>query len=248
MLGWHPEGVIVAAAPSSPPAIVQQLRRDERRLGPAIAGWQGRGPVPGAVKTLAVDRQRAVRAAGTGTAATAVMQLAPAERDDLLARRALARLGAATPPLRQTIRVAAPAPATQLLSWYREAGQRFGVQWQLLAAVNFVESAFGKVRNTSVAGAQGPMQFLPATWKAYGLGGNVHDPHDAILGAANYLAASGARTNARAALHRYNPSSLYVNAVLHYTHRIAHVPYAFYEYYAWQVYVRLPNGTIVAKG
>src|SRR5581483_3724615 len=117
-----------------------------------------------------------------------------------------------------------------LRAWYDAAERRFGIHWQVLAAVNFVESDFGRVRNTSVAGAQGPMQFLPATWRRYGLGGDVHDPHDAIMGAANYLAASGGRHDVRNALWHYNPSGLYVDAVLHYAHRIAHVPYAFDEY------------------
>jgi hypothetical protein len=58
------------------------------------------------------------------------------------------------------------------------------------------------------------MQFLPATWRAYGLGGDVHDPHDAILGAANLLRASGAPTDNRRALFAYNHSTLYVDAVL----------------------------------
>ncbi|HEX4527101.1 MAG TPA: lytic transglycosylase domain-containing protein, partial [Gaiellaceae bacterium] len=118
----------------------------------------------------------------------------------------------------------------------------FKVRWQLLAAVNFVESAFGKIRNVSTAGAQGPMQFVPATWRAYGLGGNVRDPHDAILGAANYLSANGAAHDERAALLHYNHSTLYADAVLHYAHRIAHVSDAFAEYYAWQVFVRTPSG------
>src|SRR5262249_30484929 len=94
----------------------------------------------------------------------------------------------------------------------------------------------------SVAGAQGPMQFEPATWRAYGLGGDVHDPHDAILGAAHYLATNGARTDERTALYHYNPSTLYVDAVLHYAHRIAHVRQAFLEYLAGGVYVRTPTG------
>jgi membrane-bound lytic murein transglycosylase B len=160
----------------------------------------------------------------------------------VLARRDLERLAAGSPPLRARIRVARPPAASRLLAWYREGERRFGVRWQLLAAVNFVETAFGKVRNTSTAGAQGPMQFLPATWRAYGLGGNVHDPHDAILGAANYLAANGGARDERRALFRYNHSSLYVDAVLHYAHRITHVPSAFAEYYAWAVYIRTPTG------
>jgi membrane-bound lytic murein transglycosylase B len=136
---------------------------------------------------------------------------------------------------------AALSPAT-LLGYYRAAQRRFGVQWSLLAAVNFVESAFNKLRNDSATGAQGPMQFMPATWRAYGLGGDVHDPHDAILGAANYLHANGAPHNNRRALYRYNPSPLYVDAVLRYARRIANDPRAFYDYYAWQVYVRTRHG------
>ena len=86
------------------------------------------------------------------------------------------------------------------------------------------------------------MQFLPATWRAYGLSGDVHDPRDAILGAANYLRANSAAHDERAALHHYNHSTLYVDAVLHYAHRITHVRDAFAEYYAWDVYVRTPTG------
>jgi membrane-bound lytic murein transglycosylase B len=65
---------------------------------------------------------------------------------------------------------------------------------------NYAESKFGRVVSASSAGAQGPMQFIPSTWAAYGLGGDVHDPHDAILGAANYVHASGAPGNYRVAL------------------------------------------------
>ena len=86
------------------------------------------------------------------------------------------------------------------------------------------------------------MQFEPATWRAYGLGGDVHDPHDAILGAANYLAANHGRTDERTALFHYNPSSLYVDAVARYAHHIAADRHAFWRYYAWQVFVRTPTG------
>jgi membrane-bound lytic murein transglycosylase B len=87
------------------------------------------------------------------------------------------------------------------------------------------------------------MQFLPATWRAYGLGGDVHDPHDAILGAANYLHANGAPGDVRRALRRYNDSPLYVDAVLRYAGRIARDRHAFLAYWAWPVYVRTATGT-----
>src|SRR5436190_47856 len=143
--------------------------------------------------------------------------------------------------------LAPPAPATPistqpaaLLRWYREAERRFGVSWNVLAAVNFVESAFGKLRNASTAGAQGPMQFLPSTWRRYGLGGDVHDPHDAILGAANYLHAAGAPRSYRRALLSYNPSRLYVDAVLRFARRMR--GRGFLAIYSWQVFVRSPGG------
>src|SRR5207253_1187355 len=132
-------------------------------------------------------------------------------RDSVVAHRELVAI---TPPVPVGhIRTAPAAPPAELLRDYRDAERRFHVAWNVLAAVNLVESAFGKLRSASAAGAQGPMQFMPATWHAYGLGGNVHAPHDAILGAANYLRASGAPHDIRAALHAYNPSPLYVDAV-----------------------------------
>jgi membrane-bound lytic murein transglycosylase B len=154
-----------------------------------------------------------------------------------------------TPPLRVRFpKIGRPAPPDELARWYVEAQRRFGVRWNVLAAVNFVESAFGKMRSPSAAGAQGPMQFMPATWRAYGLGGDIHDPHDAILGAANYLRASGGRTNIRRALHAYNPSLLYVDAVLRYARQIRSDSHVFYELYSWQVYVRTRSGSVRLTG
>jgi membrane-bound lytic murein transglycosylase B len=168
-------------------------------------------------------------------------RLAATVRDLVAAHRELYRL---TPPLpaKAPIRVGRSAPASALLAYYREAQRRFDVPWNVLAAVNFVESKFGKLRNASAAGAQGPMQFMPATWGEYGLGGNVHDVHDAILGAASYLRASGAPRNLRRALHAYNPSPLYVDAVLRYARRIRSEPTMFYELYSWQVFLKTPRG------
>ena len=68
------------------------------------------------------------------------------------------------------------------------------------------------------------MQFLPATWRAYGMGGDVHDPHDAIMGVGNLLRAGSAPGDYRRALFAYNPSRLYVDAVPRYAGRIASEP------------------------
>jgi membrane-bound lytic murein transglycosylase B len=183
--------------------------------------------------------QRVIRLlARRPTLARQVEHRLPTVTSDVLARVDLDRLAAKTAPPRTPPMLGPPAPAVSLRAWYREGGRRFRVRWQLLAAVNFVESAFGRVRNASSAGAQGPMQFLPATWRRFGLGGDIHDPHDSILAAANYLAANGARRDERAALYHYNPSPLYVDAVVRYANRMAHSATAFFEYYSWRVYFR----------
>ena len=127
-----------------------------------------------------------------------------------------------------------PLPAGTLLADYRRAQARFHVRWQTLAAVHLIESAFGRVVNRSSAGAQGPMQFMPATWRAYGLGGNVRSARDAILGAANYLHRSGAPGDQRRALLAYNHSTLYVDAVLAYARAMTVDPLGFAAYYAWE--------------
>jgi membrane-bound lytic murein transglycosylase B len=155
----------------------------------------------------------------------------------------LRRLAPAHPPKR-TWKVGPALPAGRLLALYRSAQQRFGVAWNVLAAVNFVETGFNKLRNNSISGAQGPMQFMPSTWRSYGMGGDIHDPHDAILAAANYLHASGAPGSYRRALYNYNPSSLYVDAVLRYARRMRASTNAFLSYYSWQVFVRDRSGRL----
>jgi soluble lytic murein transglycosylase-like protein len=141
-----------------------------------------------------------------------------------------------------TFKTKAPLPADTLLRYYKQAQARFGVPWQLLAAVNFIESRFGRVISNSYAGAQGPMQFIQSTWAAYGLGGNVRVPRDAIMGAANYLHAFGSPGDDAGALFQYNPVHAYVRAVMFYTGQIRLDPAAFYEYYNWQVFVLTPSG------
>jgi membrane-bound lytic murein transglycosylase B len=87
------------------------------------------------------------------------------------------------------------------------------------------------------------MQFIPSTWKAYGMGGDIDDPRDAIMGAANYLRASGAPADYARALYAYNPSWSYVDAVLRYARRIRRDRRAYFAYHSWQVFVRTPSVT-----
>jgi Transglycosylase SLT domain len=239
-----------AAIPRDPEGLAERLADAHAGLAASIGAWRTEGdvgsyPPPREVTLWALHQQR-VHLLLTGRPALARDVLprlqgavAAHARATIRARRGLGRI---TPPTPGRYRTGPPEPPRRLLAYYREARQRFGVPWSVLAAVNFVESAFGRMRNSSAAGAQGPMQFIPSTWRAYGMGGDVNDPHDAIMGAANYLRASGAPDDLTGALYAYNPSDLYVRAVLAYAGRIRRDRDAFLSYYSWQVFVRLPEG------
>lgn len=145
-------------------------------------------------------------------------------------------------------RIVDPLPADQLLALYQEAEARFGVPWYVLAAVNLVETGMGRIVGLSSAGAQGPMQFMPATWAAYGMGGDVWNPRDAILGAANYLAANGGGNGTAEglsnALFHYNRSNHYVRGVLHYAEVMRLDPRQFLALHQWVVMYATAHGDI----
>ncbi|WP_051323896.1 lytic transglycosylase domain-containing protein [Candidatus Solirubrobacter pratensis] len=231
-----------AAIPRDPAALASTLTVTTRRLRAAIDGWDPAAEVPDDVTYLALYQQRMLRLMGSsrrlGDAALARVaeEVRGEARDTVVARRRLAAIPA-SPGRAPRVKVAAAAPAAVLRSAYAEAQRRFGVDWSVLAAVNFVESAFGRVRSASAAGARGPMQFLPATWRRYGMGGDIDDPHDAILGAANLLEHAGARRDLDGALYAYNHSTAYVGAVRRFAARMRADERSFLAYYAWQVYV-----------
>ena len=107
-----------------------------------------------------------------------------------------------------------------LLPIYQAAGIEYGVRWEVLAAINEIETDYGRNLNVSTAGALGWMQFMPATWDAYGVDGNrdglkdPYNPVDAIFAAARYLKAAGAETDLRAAIFAYNHADWYVDSVI----------------------------------
>jgi murein DD-endopeptidase MepM/ murein hydrolase activator NlpD len=108
----------------------------------------------------------------------------------------------------------------QLAALWRSAGAVYGIPWQVLAAINKVESNFGRNMGPSSAGAVGWMQFMPSTWLRWGMdadGDGIADPWratDAVYAAARYLAASGGRSDIARAVYAYNHAQWYVDEVL----------------------------------
>jgi len=117
-----------------------------------------------------------------------------------------------------------------LLPIYQACGTQYGIPWQVLASINRIETAFGTNLNVSTAGALGWMQFMPATWKAYGVDANgdgrkdPYNPVDAICAAARYLNASGGETDLPTAIFAYNHADWYVDEVLLYAREYGALP------------------------
>lgn len=109
---------------------------------------------------------------------------------------------------------------SDLLSLWRNAGKAYGVPWQVLAAINEIESAFGRDMGPSSANAIGWMQFLPSTWETWGVDADADGvadpwrPTDAVYAAARYLSASGAERDLAGAVFSYNHARWYVDDVL----------------------------------
>src|SRR3954447_3785540 len=117
-----------------------------------------------------------------------------------------------------------------LLPIYQACGTQYGIPWQVLASINKIETAFGTNLNVSTAGAVGWMQFIPSTWKAYGVDANAdgrkdpYNPVDAICAAARYLRAAGGDEDLRTAIFAYNHADWYVDEVLLYARSYGKLP------------------------
>jgi membrane-bound lytic murein transglycosylase B len=155
--------------------------------------------------------------------------------------RALTKPKSQLPPWR----IVSPPPAVELRRHYAEAEGRFGIPWPYLASIHLVETRMGRIRGTSSAGAQGPMQFLPSTWARYGEGGDINDPRDSILAAGRYLEAAGAPGDMARALYAYNHSQRYVRAVTLYAEQMRADERTYAGYFHWQVYYITPSGDVL---
>ena len=245
-------GAAVAPAPAlpatasadDPTALAAGLER-------AAATLRDRTATPGEDRRAGEFLQLAVRALAAArppVLARVAARLRPSTemfvRLDVRSSRLLGGITAPQPHL-PPWRIVAPAPAGELLRDYRRAQRRTGVPWTYLAAINLVESRMGRIRGTSTAGAQGPMQFVPATWRLYGAGGDIDDPHDAILAAARLLRANGADRDLAGALWHYNQSRSYVRAVTGYARILQHSSWMYRGLWSWRVLYSRRGGTFV---
>ena len=240
--------------PTSATDLAAELTADERALRPD----EPPDPESLAIRQAAEHLQLIYRRLGRNADEWALVRpllaadvVVAADSNVTAAAAFAAKATASTAPASPTLpawHIVKPLPVTTLLSWYRDAEAATGVPWSLLAAIHLAETRMGRISGVSSAGAIGPMQFLPSTWATCCLG-DPTDPHDAILGAAVYLAAKGAPADLAGAVHHYNPNDAYVTAVLAYATNMAADERAYIGYHAWQVFygssagsVRLPIG------
>ena len=203
-------------------ARLQQAARSEQLAFRQLADH--RGLRRATVARLSPDARSAALAALS--AADALSKIVPAER----------RL--------PDWRIVTPPSPRELIKYFQVAAAAYKIPWEYLAAIEFVETRMGRIRGLSPAGAQGPMQFMPATWAEYGRG-SINNQRDSIMAAARFLAANGGRRNIGDALFHYNPSRSYVIAVRSYARELRKDKRAFYGYYYWQVLYQTTKGTFL---
>lgn len=242
LAGAEPEAAREPAALGRQLAVAEAAVRD-RTNGPEVVDAAGR---TAQVAYLALTDRPDWDAA---VLAQVPAGLRPAVVDSIAAARELRDLSPAPSPNLPPWRIVEPLPADRLRAYYSEAQRRFGVPWTVLASVHYVETGMGRIVGLSPAGAQGPMQFMPDTWERYGMGGDVWNPRDAILGAANYLASNGGaeRTGPGLdrALYQYNNDDRYVDAVRHYAAVMNADERAFLGLRARRIYHRTTAGEVL---
>ena len=146
---------------------------------------------------------------------------APSGKRGALARLANTPNHGHYPSVRGHVRKVPPCTSAAALkpTWVA-AARAFGLKWSVLAAITQIESGFGCNMGPSSAGAIGWTQFMPGTWKRWGMDadGDRHaSPYnsvDAIFSTARYLRASGAPHSYKRAIYAYNHAGWYVRDVL----------------------------------
>lgn len=242
--GKQPIRVDSLDVPATARATAQALARVE----PAL---RGADRSPDVLRKLGREQQLAYRqiAAHPSWSARAIAavpkKVREAVRANIAAGTALGGLTGTAPSGFPDWTIETPPAAAKLRGYYDEAEKASGVSWAYLAAIHLVETRMGRIHGNSTAGAQGPMQFIQATWDRYGEGGDITDNHDAILAAGRYLAASNAATNIDRALFSYNNDDRYVAAIKAYAAVLLADPRAYDGYYQWQVFYATTDGTFL---
>jgi hypothetical protein len=249
--------VVAAEETWSPSTAAERITTLERRITRKLERWQQEGrPRSGELwRSMLVLGVRAQKTYRRFVPRPKVARKIERHLDGLMAWRFRANIKAArrlytiSSPVDGPVHMPTTRPEhpTKLLRFFKKGQRRFGVPWYILASVNLVETRFGRLTGPSSAGALGPMQFMPATWDAYGTG-NIMDPHDSIMAAARYLAANGAPGNMRNALWHYNHSWAYVDAIQIYARQMRARIRNYYGYYLWQVFVRTTKGDLQLTG
>jgi hypothetical protein len=234
------------ASPKTPEAAARELRRVETAL-------RGDDRDPARLERLGRRQQLAYRALSahpawrTAVEAAMPVDLRTAVQANLDAGAALGSLTGTGDELPSSLpdwKVLAPQAAPTLRGYYEEGEAATRIPWAYLAAIHFVESRVGRIHGPSGAGAQGPMQFIPSTWEAYGTG-DINDDHDAILAAGRYLADTGGPGDMARALAAYNHDDRYVAAVDAYAKVMLADPRAYDGYHAWQVFFATRDATFL---
>lgn len=175
---------------------------------------------------------------------TVPASLTPSVVLQLAGRGAIAGIPSGNPPTNVPAwEIIEPLAADELLALYKEAGADTGIDWTFLAAINLLETGFGRIDGLSTAGAQGPMQFLPTTWEEVS-DGDITDPYDAIPAAARYLVRRGGPEDMQRALWGYNNSDYYVAAVSAYAELFGSDIASFYAAHAWEIHYSAAIGDL----
>jgi hypothetical protein len=222
----------VPAPPAGQPPVEVQLRPSGVHAPPAAPTPTPTTPLP-ARQTHSRPRPHARHRRPARRERHATVRPAPAAPAAKPQRRSAP--DRAPTPANPTFSLAVPGPAPIgvpnffidhfrippfLLPIYQAAGTEYGVRWEVLAAINEIETDYGRNLDVSTAGALGWMQFMPSTWKRWGVDANrdhlkdPYNPVDAIFSAARYLKAAGAEKDLRRAIFAYNHAGWYVDSVV----------------------------------
>jgi Transglycosylase SLT domain len=242
-----------APIPTSDLATPRSANATARELTEVEVGLRASGSSASELRDLGRRQQEAYRALGAHPdwASTVVAGVPAAVRAAVQANvdadTSLTALGAGggdAPSAFPPWQILTPEPAATLRAYYDEAEAATGIPWAYLAAIHLVETRLGRIRGPSTAGAQGPMQFIPATWASYGEG-DINSNHDAIQAAARYLKSRGGPADMARALFSYNNDDRYVAAVQDYANVLLADPAAYAGYYEWQVFVATTDGVFL---